>query len=185
MRSWVKKATKTIEAALACALTACVSTPTPTPSPMAATAEPVVVGASQPAVLAEFAYDSLDDRPVTSAATRGKPTVIVFVQTGSVWSQAQVNFIVAMAKNDGERVNYLLVALEPRESRELVEDYRKVLGVTFPTALADTPTMFGAGPFGALKVPTTVILDRVGKIVWRADARVAKSDEIRGSMKGL
>jgi hypothetical protein len=132
-----------------------------------------------------FAYDSLDARPVTSAAMRGKPTILAFVTTYDLGCQAQVNYLVAMAKNDGENVNYVLVALEKREERELVEVYRTNLGVTFPVALADEPTIGGGGPLGDVhKIPTVVVLDRRGRIAWKK-AGLAKSDEIRAAMRGL
>jgi hypothetical protein len=134
----------------------------------------------------DFAFDSLDRRAVTAEATRGKPTLVAFVTTGSLPAQAQVDFLVAMAKNDGDRVNYAVVALEPDESRELVEIYKKALAIPFPVAMADRLTREGAGPFGDVSaVPVTVLLDRVGRVVWRADGRVAKSDEIRRAMRGL
>jgi hypothetical protein len=50
---------------------------------------------------------------------RGKPAVIAFVTTGSLPAQAQVDYLVAMARNDGDRVNYAVVALEDRDGREL------------------------------------------------------------------
>jgi hypothetical protein len=134
----------------------------------------------------EFAFDSLDERPVSSESTRGKPTVIVFVTTGSLLAQAQVDFLVAMAKNDGDRVNYAVVALEGRENRELVELYRKALSIPFPVAMADAETLAGGGVFHDLAaVPVTVLLDRGGRIAWRADGRVAGSEEIRIAMRGL
>ena len=155
-------------------------------APAAEAPAPAGVSAVAQAARVEFKYDSLDDRDVSSDATRGKATLLVFVQTGSVWGQAQVAYMVAMAKNDGDRVNYVLVALEPRQSRELVEAYAQSLGVTFLVALADQATMIGASPFGEVRgIPTTVLLDRVGRIVWRADGRVAKSDELRVQMRGL
>jgi hypothetical protein len=135
---------------------------------------------------AEFSFDSLDDRPVSAAATRGKVTVIAFVTTGSMNAQAQVNFLVAMAKHDADRINYAVVALEPRESRELVEMYRRWLGVPFPVAMADAAPFAAGGAFGDLSaVPVTVILDRAGRMVWRVEGRVVKSDELRGAMRGL
>jgi hypothetical protein len=133
----------------------------------------------------DFAFESLDDRPVTSEATRGKLTVIAFVTTGSLPSQAQVDFLVAMAKHDADRVNYAVVALEAHDNRELVELYRKALSVSFPMALADGPTLAGAGSFGDVRaVPVTVLLDRSGHVAWRVDGRVARSDEIRAAMHG-
>jgi hypothetical protein len=134
----------------------------------------------------EFAFDSLDERAVSAEATRGKPTVLVFVTTGSLPAQAQVDFLVAMAKHDADRVNYALVALEPRENRELVEIYRRTLAVPFPAAMADVPTLAGQGAFGDIAaVPLVVVLDRAGRLVWHAEGRVVKSDELRAAMRGL
>jgi hypothetical protein len=41
----------------------------------------------------EFEFDSLDERPVSSAAMRGKPSVLAFVTTSSLAAQAQVIFL--------------------------------------------------------------------------------------------
>lgn len=147
--------------------------------------EPPVVGTSVVAgpQRVEFVFDSLDDRPVSSASMRGKPSVIAFVQTGDQRSQAQVKFLIAMAQNDGDKTNYALVALEPRMNRELVEVYKSSLGVTFPVALADATSLTGGGPFGEWKgVPTVVILDREGKLRWRAEGRIVRADELRAAL---
>lgn len=132
-----------------------------------------------------FSYDSLDARPVSSAAFRGKVSVLAFVATGDLASQAQVDFLAAMAKNDGDRVNYALVALQDVTARELVEGYRDALEVTFPVALGDTATTAGGGPFGDVhSVPSVVVLDVEGRIAWRKTG-LAKADEIREHMRGL
>jgi hypothetical protein len=142
---------------------------------------------------AEFAFESLDDRPVNSDATRGVPTVLAFVTTSSLSSQAQVDFLVAMASHDagdaGSRdpgVRYAIVALEPDANRELVEMYKKTLRIPFPVAMADGPTLAGAGPFGDVSaVPVTVVLDRAGRVAWRIDGRVVKTPEMRAALRGL
>ncbi|MGD0675270.1 MAG: TlpA disulfide reductase family protein [Polyangiaceae bacterium] len=157
------------------------------PSPAAAPA-PAAPGTSAvplgPAV--DYGFDSLDERPVGAAAHRGKVTVLSFVTTASLPSQAQVDFLVAMARHDGERVNYAVVALESRENRELVAIYGKALSIPFPLAMADARTLAGQGPFGDVGgVPVTFVLDREGRIVCRISGRVAKSDEIRKAMGGL
>jgi len=140
--------------------------------------------ALHPAV--DFAFESLDERPVSAETLRGKVTLIVFLTTSSLPAQAQVDFLVAMAKHDADHVNYAAVALEQRDDRELVEMYRKSLAIPFPMAVADTATLHGQGPFGDVSaVPVTVILDRAGRMVWRVDGRVAKSDELRAAMRGL
>lgn len=132
-----------------------------------------------------FEFDPLDERPVSSAAMRGKPSILAFVTTGDLVGQAQVSYLVHMAKNDGDRVNYAVVALHPRKEIVLVEAYRKTLGVDFPVALADAGATGPAGPFGEIPaVPTVVILDRSGRIVWKR-VGLAKNDELRGHMRGL
>ncbi len=131
-----------------------------------------------------FAFDSLDERPVSSDAMRGKTSVIVFVTTGDIVGQAQVSYVVHMEKNDGDRVNYAMVALHPRKEIVLVESYRETLGVKFPVALADVAATNPGGPFGEIAaVPTIVILDPQGRIVWKHTGLV-KSDEIRHHMHG-
>jgi len=134
----------------------------------------------------DFSFDSLDDQPVSAQASRGKPTVIAFMTTSSLSSQAQVDFLIAMANTDGPLVNYFAVALEGRENREIVELYKKALSIPFPVAIADPETLAGASAFGDVSaVPVTVVLDRAGHIAWRVDGRVAKSAEVRAAMRGL
>jgi hypothetical protein len=133
----------------------------------------------------DYVFDSLDERPVSSAAHRGKPTILAFVTTGDIVGQAQVDYLVAMAKNDGAKVNYALVAIHPRKEIVLVEAYISALRVEFPVALADASSMTAAGPFGEIAaVPTIVVLDRDGKIVWKHTG-LAKSDELRGHLRRL
>jgi len=177
--SWGRRATSSVALA-GVVLGGCAGSSAPSDAAMPG----VSTAASMPAL--SFAFDSLDDRPVSAEATRGKPTVIAFVTTGSLPAQAQVDFLVAMAQHDGEHVNYALVSLDPPENRELVELYRKTLHVTFPVAMADDTLRSGAGPFGDVTVvPVTVVLDRVGRVVARIAGRVAKSEELRAAMAGL
>lgn len=130
-------------------------------------------------------FDPLDDRPVTSAAHRGKPTILALVTTGDIIGQAQVDYLVAMAKNDGTKVNYALIALHPRKEIVLVEAYISALKIEFPVALGDASAMAPSGPFGEISaVPTIVILDRDGRIVWKHTG-LAKADELRGHMRRL
>jgi hypothetical protein len=137
-------------------------------------------GAAFPDRPVSYAFDTLDERPVSSVAHRGKPTVLAFITTGDIVGQAQIDYLVAMAKNDGARVNYALVALHPRKEIVLVEAYISALKVEFPVALADPSVMTPQGPFGEFSaVPTVVVLDREGRIVWKHTG-LAKSDELRG-----
>jgi hypothetical protein len=132
-----------------------------------------------------YAFDSIDERAVTSDTMRGKPTVIAFITTGDIVGQAQVSYLVHMAKNDGDRVNYVVVALHPRKEIVLVETYKHTLGVDFPVALADASATGANGPFGEIPaVPTVVVLDRMSRIRWKHTG-LAKHEEIRGHMRGI
>ena len=142
-------------------------------------------GATFPDKPVAYVFDPLDERPVSSSAHRGKPTILAFVTTGDIVGQAQVDYLVAMAKNDGAKVNYALVALHPRKEIMLVEAYISALKIEFPVALGDPSVMTPAGPFGEISaVPTVVVLDREGKIVWKHTG-LAKSEELRGHMHRL
>ncbi|HEX7665192.1 MAG TPA: TlpA family protein disulfide reductase [Polyangiaceae bacterium] len=132
----------------------------------------------------QFKYDSLDNRPVDSESTLGAPTVIAFIATWDLLSQAQVDFLVTMNKSDQGRVHYLIVALQEPKDRELVEVYVEHLGVEFPSALADPQTIAGGGPFGDVhNVPSVVVLDAEGKLVWLHPG-LARSNDIRSAMHG-
>lgn len=132
-----------------------------------------------------WAFDSLDERPVSAEASRGKPTVLAFVTTDTIQSQAQVGFLRAMHKTDGDRVNYAIVAVQPSRDRELVEIYRRSLQITFPVAAATPDVVEVGGPFGEIGgAPTIIVLDREGNLAWKHTG-VAKADEIRAHLGGL
>ena len=140
-------------------------------------------GASFPDKPVSYVFDTLDERPVSSVAHRGKPTVLAFVTTGDIVGQAQVDYLVAMSKNDGAKVNYALIAMHPRKEIPIVEAYMSALKIEFPVALGDPSVMMPAGPFGEIAaVPTIVVLDREGKIVWKHTG-LAKAAELRGHMR--
>lgn len=145
-----------------------------TPRPVPALMSPV-----------EFSFDSLDERPVSSTATSGKPTVIAFVTTWDLVCQAQTDYLVAMATHDAATTNYVLVAVHPRAERTLVETYARTLKVAFPVALAERSELGAESAFGAIEqVPTLVVLDRRGRMRWR-HVGLARSEDVRAHMSGL
>ena len=132
----------------------------------------------------DFAFASLDDRPVSSLAFRGRPAVISFVTTWDFSSQAQVDYLVPLAKKTSEAA-FALVALQEPKDQDLVDVFRTQLHVEFPVALADAAVIAGGGPFGDVhQIPTTVILDREGRMVWR-HVGLARPSEIRAGLSGL
>jgi hypothetical protein len=186
--SWGKRATSRPVAAAAAVAGLALLAAASAGCARSAAAEVTPLGVSAPdgSGAVEFAYDSLDDRPVRSDTMRGQPAVIAFVDTGNLGAQAQVDFLVAMAGHDGDKVHYAIVALDGATNRELVEMYRKALKIPFPVAMADPSTASGGGPFGDVTaVPVTVVLDRRGRVVLRVAGRVTKADELRTVLRGL
>ncbi len=132
-----------------------------------------------------FSFDSLDARPVSSGAMQGKPAALVFVTTYDTLSQAQVTYAVEVAEGEGDRARFALVALQEPSARELVEIYRDTMKVKFPVALGDEATIAGGGPLGDVHVvPTTLLLDAEGRVVWRSSGLV-RADELRARLKRL
>lgn len=131
-----------------------------------------------------YAFESIDDRPISSEAMAGKVTVLTFVTTGSIDAQAQLGYLVAMSAHDGTKVNYAAVGLHPRREIMLVDALARTVRATFPVGIGDAATLSSpASPFGEIAaVPTTVILDARGRLVWKHTG-LAKSDELRNHMK--
>src|SRR6185312_6246955 len=182
--SWARRRAAATSSALIAVLAlvvlcSCVHEPLPPDEPVGSSTRPENVTGP-----IDFAFDSLDARPVSSASTRGRPTVLSFITTWDLSSQAQVDYLVPMQKKT-PGVTFALVALQEPKERELVEAYAQSLKVEFPVALADSGVIAGGGPFGDVhEIPTTVILDRMGRMVWR-HVGLAKPEEIRAGLSGL
>ena len=129
-------------------------------------------------------FSSLDARPVSSAAFAGKPVALVFVTTYDPISQQQVNYDLSIA-DDFPNVAFALVALQDASARELVEIYRDTFKIKFPVALADAATIAGGGTLGDVhRIPSTVLIGRDGRIVWRTSGGVMPA-EMREHLKKL
>ncbi|HVY46697.1 MAG TPA: TlpA disulfide reductase family protein [Minicystis sp.] len=115
-----------------------------------------------------FAYESVNKRPFTSEALRGRLTVIGFVATYDFASQAEARALASVLRRHTPRVNVALLVLEQPENEPLVEAFATTLGLPYPVALADAATIAGQGPFAGLHhVPSVVVLDKLGREAWR------------------
>lgn len=170
MVSWVKR-NSALVFALACGCGGAVKT------------TPIGVSTAEQAGEAPaWAFDSLDARPVSSAAFAGKPVVLVFVTTYDPISQQQVNYDLPLAQEMPD-VTFALVALQDATSRELVEMYRETMHVKWPVAMADPATIAGGGTLGDVHhIPTTIVFSRDGRVAWRHEGGVMPS-ELRERLK--
>lgn len=135
--------------------------PAEAPAPPTATVAPEPAPGAPPV---SFAWTDLRGRPLTTASVRGRVTVLAFVATYDVASQAQARFLTALSKRHVPRLNVGLVVLEQETNRPLVEAFVDSLGIDYPVAFADPATLAGKGPFEGLHhVPSVVVLDRDGR----------------------
>jgi hypothetical protein len=115
-----------------------------------------------------FAFTSLDGKPLSPAEVAGRTTVIGFLTTYDVHSQAEARFLAMLERHHTPRINVVALMLEAPENRPLVEAFVASLGLAYPVALADAATIAGDGPFAGLHhVPSIVVLDRDGREAWR------------------
>lgn len=115
-----------------------------------------------------FAYETLDGRELSTASLAGRISVIGFVTTYDMASQAEARFLAGLFREHVPRINVALLVLEAGENRPLIEAYAAALKLPYPVAIADAPTIAGEGPFAGLHhVPSVVILDAEGREVFR------------------
>src|SRR5262249_11911922 len=114
------------------------------------------------------AYQALDGRPISTESLANRISVIGFLTTYDVHSQAEARLLAALERRHTPRLNVAVLMLEAPENRPLVEAFVASLGLRYPVALADAATIAGEGPFAGLHhVPSVVMLDRAGREAWR------------------
>lgn len=124
-----------------------------------------------------FDYWAIDGSRLSSDSTRGRRTVLVFVTTYDIVSQVVVRVLMLVFRLETPRINAGLVVLEPPRNLPLVEAFAASMDVPFPVALADAESLGGRGPFGQIvAVPTTVVLDARGALLWRKEGGVTQEE---------
>lgn len=142
---------------------------------------PVEVGSREE--VHPYQFDALDERQVSREAFAGKPTVLVFLTTWDIASQAQVGIVLKIAEREGKELNVAIVALHERHERELVEAYVRSVKWPHPVALSDAETRVGRGPLGDVHmIPTVLVIDREGRLV-KKHVGVTKAPELRESIE--
>jgi hypothetical protein len=132
---------------------------TPTAEPITAPPPPAERG---PVI--RFQYETVGGAPFTSDSVAGRITVIGFIATYDLASQALARFLASLAHRHAPRINVALLVLEQPENTPLVQAFARALNIQFPVAMADAATIAGEGPFAGLHhVPAVVILDRQGR----------------------
>jgi hypothetical protein len=126
----------------------------------------------------EFSFSGVDQEVVSSATTRGRVTLLVFVTTYDMASQVLLRRIGEVMVRFVPRINAAAVVLEAPRYAELLPAYRESLHLPYPVVMSDFATQQGEGPFAAIQhVPTLLVLDRAGREVGRRQG-VLSAEEI-------
>ncbi len=135
----------------------------PPPAPVAA-----LPSTPAPGPVVRFAYQAIDGRPISTESLTNRVSVIGFLTTYDVHSQAEARYLAQLERRHTPRINVAALMLEAPENRPLVEAFVATLGLAYPVALGDAATIAGDGAFAGLHdVPSVVILDRAGHEAWR------------------
>lgn len=114
---------------------------------------------------ADFALAGIDGNVVSSAALRGRVTLLLFAATFDLNSQAQAKHLEELLHTHVPRINAVLVVLEVPRNVEFARGFRDVLHLSYPVAMMDPE---GPGAETGLPqvrlVPTWVVLDRSGAV---------------------
>ncbi len=147
-------------------LLACAGEPRAAAAPVAPSHAPV-----------HFAYGTPSGEMLTSGATRGRVTVLLFVATFDLSSQLMAKRLDDVIRRHRPRANAGAIALEAPIDAPLVEVFKTSLGLGYPVALTNTTGFERQGPFGTIdQVPTLIVLDARGREVARAQGVVSERD---------
>lgn len=131
-----------------------------------------------------YAWGTTDGGVVSSDALRGRATVLLFVTTFDLASQAQAKHLEDVYRTHKPRINAVAVVMEPPKYAPLASSFAEVLGLSYPVALADDATRTGQGPFGAIQsVPSWVVLDRDSRLAF-AHAGVVSVEQLVQRVRG-
>lgn len=144
---------------------------------------PLESGDVSDAPLRRLAFVALDGSAVTSATLAGRMTFVLFASEADPASTVAVRFLREVVETHAPRINALLLMLDPAENRPLVEVFASFHALSFPVVLADADTIAGQGPFPGLHhVPSTVLLDRGGREVWR-HVGLSEKEELESALR--
>lgn len=145
-------------------------------------AKPRTPAASNGPIIA-LTLPALDGGSISTTSYRGRVVVLHMLTTATVAGQ-EIETLAAAQKRYGERIAVIAVVLDQSDFR-LVDPWRKAERIPYLVAVKSEALVQGRSALGRIRqVPTTVILDRRGRLAHRFDGRVAGST-VKGILAAL
>jgi hypothetical protein len=124
----------------------------------------------------QFAFGTIDGGELSSDTTRGRSTLLLFVTTYDLPSQAEALLMRDVIATHKPRANAGVVMMEPPRSAALAQVWRDSLRLDLPVAMASPSLLAGESSLGRVNgVPTLVALDRRGRLVARREGALSEA----------
>lgn len=131
-----------------------------------------------------FDQQAIDGTRVSSESLQGRNTVVGFITTYDLPSQAQANFLKTIAHEHVPRTNVIAVVLERPDSLPLVRAFADMLGLRFPIVMLEANRLDRAGFPAVPAVPMSLVLDREARVVWKKTG-IVEAKELASVLRGL
>jgi peroxiredoxin len=169
------KVRRAATALLAAALLAAACGPGRAPAPESSAGPPV-----------KLELEALDGGEVDLASYRGRIVVVHVFATWAPAAHGDVDQLTAAMRDRAPDLVVVGIALDP-EGHRFVSPWRRAAGVTYLILLADDRVRAGQSGIGRVReVPTTLVLDRKGRVVARIERALAPGEleELLGRCRG-
>ena len=143
--------------------------------------------ASQRGEPVEFSGETVEGGTFDSADTVGEVTVVNFWYAGCAPCRVEAPILEEVSQSfDGEGVTF--VGVNVRDQAGTAASFEETYGVTYPSILDvndGTAQLAFAGPVPAAAVPTTIVLDREGRVAARVLGQLTDASILESIIDGL
>lgn len=119
----------------------------------------------QPLAAPAFVLTTIEGRSIDSNSLRGKVVLVNFWATWCGPCKEEMPALERLQESFGGK-DFALLAVTTDQQLEGIRTFVRTLGLEFPILLDDTKDVSAA--FGVRGLPTTVLIDRQGRLVGRA-----------------
>lgn len=131
----------------------------------------------------EYSFPGIDGEKISSRDHRGRVTVLLFVTTFDVLSQAQAQRLEDLYRTHSPRINALAIVMEAPRYVDLARSFRDVVGLHFPVAIASRQQIASQGALSQIQqVPAWVVLNARGQVRGAAIGEISP-DELRKAVR--